>query len=91
VGKDVFEAVLEHISFEQAKNFCDRNLGNFCVGECGNILFSLVVPTERTAWQLLWQYYKPLHKIYTLSALVFINVLFCIHQPWRTAPHVIFP
>jgi hypothetical protein len=41
VGKDVFEAVLEHISFEQAKNFCDSNLGNFCVGECGNVLFSL--------------------------------------------------
>jgi len=59
VGTDVFEAVLEHISFEQAKNFCDSKLGNICVGECENVLFSLVMPTERTVWRILWQCYQP--------------------------------
>jgi hypothetical protein len=91
VETDVFEAVLEHISFEQANSFCDSSLGTICVGECENVLFSLVMPTERTAWQLLWQYYQLLHKICTLSALLFIDGLFCMHQSWRTAPHVIFP
>jgi len=90
VGIDVFEAVLEHISFELAKNFCDSSLGTIYVGECENVLFSLVMPTERTAWQLLWQYYQPLH-ICTLRALLFIDVLFCMHQSWGTAPHDIFP
>ena len=77
---EVFEAVLKHISFEQAKNFCDNSLGMICVGECENVLFSLVMLTKRMAWQLLWQYYQPLQKICTFGALLFTDVLFCIHN-----------
>ena len=77
---DVFETVLEDISFEQAKNVCVSSFGTIYVGECENVLFSLVMPTERMAWQLLWQYYQPLHKICSLSAIIVTGVLFCMHS-----------
>jgi hypothetical protein len=48
VGIEVFEAVLEHISFEEAKSVCDSSLGTIFVGECENVLFSLVMQTERS-------------------------------------------
>jgi hypothetical protein len=85
---EVFEAVLEHISFEQAKNFCD-SLGTICVGEGENIFFSHA--NKGDGLVALVEILTTTAKDFHTQCTTFHRCSLLCAQSSRTAPHVIFP